>query len=42
MTLNCLCNQIRRTWGGGILGEKTMVKVARQERARQREIAARA
>jgi large subunit ribosomal protein L7Ae len=34
--------QIRKTWGGGILGEKTMVKIARAERARQRELAARA
>merc|ERR1711916_170338 len=38
---NGRADEIRRTWGGGIMGEKTNVKVARQERERQREIAAR-
>lgn len=32
---------VRRRWGGGILGGKTMVKLARQERERRREEAAR-
>ena len=35
-------DEVRRRWGGGILGAKTLAAVARQEKARAKEAAARA
>lgn len=31
--------EIRRHWGGGILGNKSMARIAKLEKAKQREIA---
>jgi len=38
---NAKFDETRRTWGGGLVGEKTKIKVERAEKARQRELAAR-
>ena len=41
MCVNIACLQIKRHWGGGVMGAKSQARIAKLERAKQRELAQR-